>query len=129
MPGNPAAPPGCPLRDCGHDGIQLWGLGCGRQPALAYEDVLYDVRTPRTDIRSGGYGFAEVEGIVRACTGYLNAVTYNSTGIDRSAVPRGVLNIWGEKWVSRIPSATDCEVNADDQASIESGVNCCDGEE
>lgn len=64
--------------------------------AFTYEDILYDVRTPRTDIRSGGYGFAEVEGIVRACTGYLNAITYNSTGIDRSSVPRGVLNIWGE---------------------------------
>jgi len=34
LSGNPAAPPGCPLEDCGHDGIQIRGLGCGHRPAL-----------------------------------------------------------------------------------------------
>ena len=32
---NPAAPPGCPLKDCGHDGMQIWSLGCGHGPALS----------------------------------------------------------------------------------------------
>ncbi len=35
-PGNPAAPPGCPLGNCGHDEMQIWSLGCGRRPALSH---------------------------------------------------------------------------------------------
>ena len=35
-PGNPAAPPGCPLGNCGHDEMQIWSLGCGPRPALNY---------------------------------------------------------------------------------------------
>lgn len=63
---------------------------------FSFDDLIYEVRTPRTDLRSGGYGYAETEGIVRAITGYVNAVTYNEGGISRSSLPRGVLNIFGE---------------------------------
>ena len=34
LSGNLAAPPGCRLGDCRHDGVPIWSLGCGRQPAL-----------------------------------------------------------------------------------------------
>lgn len=63
---------------------------------FGFDDLLYHVRTPRTDLRSGGYGYAEVEGIVKAVTGYINAVTYNEGGISRSSLPRGVMTVFGE---------------------------------
>lgn len=64
--------------------------------SFTFDDILYDVRTPRTDLRAGGYGYAETEGIVRAITGYLDSFTYNSAGISRSTVPRGLLTVFGE---------------------------------
>jgi hypothetical protein len=63
---------------------------------FGYDDILYPIRTPSTNMRSGGYGCAESEGIIRAMTGYLNACTYNAAGIDRSAVPRGILTLFGQ---------------------------------
>jgi len=53
------------------------------------------VRNPRTDIWTCGYGYAEPEMIVRAATAYLNAVTYNAAGLDRNAIPRGILTLFG----------------------------------
>ncbi len=64
--------------------------------AFTFDDILYEIRTPRTDLRAGGYGNAETEGIVRAITGYLDSITYNSAGISRSHVPRGILTVFGE---------------------------------
>jgi hypothetical protein len=39
-------PPGCPLKDCGHDGIQVWSLGCGHQPALCLVEGCSQRREP-----------------------------------------------------------------------------------
>lgn len=58
--------------------------------AFGYQDIIYETRNARTDIYSGGYGFAETEMVLRAATGYLNTVTYNLAGLDRNAMPRGV---------------------------------------
>jgi hypothetical protein len=49
--------------------------------AFTYDDLLYPVRTPRTDLRAGGYGYAEPEGVIRAITGYINVMTYNLSGL------------------------------------------------
>ncbi|MEO8135287.1 MAG: hypothetical protein ABI831_15045 [Betaproteobacteria bacterium] len=67
-------------------------------PQLAFEqrDFLYEIRNPRTDIRSGGYGFAESEILLAVVTGYLNTVASNLAGIDRNTLPRGIMTMIGK---------------------------------
>jgi hypothetical protein len=64
--------------------------------AYGYDDLLYPIRNPRTELFAGGYGYAEPEMIIRAMTNYLNAVNYNAAGLDRNAIPRGILTLFGE---------------------------------
>ncbi len=73
--------------------------------AFTYNDLLYEIRNPSTDIRSGGYGIAETENFIRAVTAYLNACMYNASGIDRSAVPRGLLLLYGKFDVPQLTAA------------------------
>lgn len=61
-----------------------------------HADLLYPVRNPRSDLHVGGYGYAEPEMVIRALTGYLNAIAYNSAGLDRNSMPRGMLTLTGE---------------------------------
>jgi len=61
-----------------------------------YDHILYPVRNPRSDLYAGGYGYGEPEMIIRAATAYLNAVTYNAAGLDRNAIPRGILTLFGK---------------------------------
>jgi hypothetical protein len=63
---------------------------------FSYGDLIYETRNERTDIYSGGYGFSEKEMALRAVTGYLNAVAFNTSGIDRNSTPRGILTFFGE---------------------------------
>lgn len=63
---------------------------------FGYPDLIYKIRNPRSDLYAGGYGFSEPEMIIRAATNYINAVTYNAAGLDRNAIPRGILTIFGE---------------------------------
>lgn len=74
--------------------VQVWD-GTPRV-AFGYRDILYEVRNPRTDLAAGGYGLAESEIVIRAITAYLNAVTFNMAGIDRSSMPRGILQLTGK---------------------------------
>jgi len=64
--------------------------------AFTYEDLIYEIRNPRTALSAGGYGLSETEVVFRALAQYLNALTYNAAGIDRSAIPRGVMTLVGE---------------------------------
>lgn len=64
--------------------------------AYGYRDILYEIRNPRTDLIVGGYGMGEAECVVRAMTGYMNAVTYNMAGIDRNSLPRGFVTLIGK---------------------------------
>lgn len=64
--------------------------------AYGYPDILYPVRNPRADIWAGGYGLAELECMIRALTAYINAVTYNASGLDRNSTPRGILTLFGK---------------------------------
>ena len=63
---------------------------------FGYDDLIYRIRNPRADINIGGYGYAEPEMVIRGLTAYLNAVTYNASGLDRNAMPRGMLTLFGE---------------------------------
>jgi len=63
--------------------------------AYSYDDLIYVPRNPRTDVIAGGYGLAETELLIRVVTGFLNAFTYNTKFFDSNAMPRGVLNLFG----------------------------------
>lgn len=63
--------------------------------AYTYDDLIYVPRNPRTDVVAGGYGLAETELLVRVVTGFLNAFTYNTKYFDSNAIPKGVLNLYG----------------------------------
>ena len=63
--------------------------------AYTYDDLIYVPRNPRTDVIAGGYGLAETELLIRVVTGFLNAFTYNTKFFDSNAIPKGVLNLYG----------------------------------
>jgi hypothetical protein len=63
--------------------------------AYTFDDLVYEVRNPRTDIRACGYGYGEPEMLIRVVTYLLNAMTYNGAFFDKNAIPRGFLSIYG----------------------------------
>lgn len=63
--------------------------------AYTFDDLIYEPRNPRSDVRACGYGLAEPELLVRVVTGFLNAMTYNLKGFDSNAIPRGILHLTG----------------------------------
>jgi hypothetical protein len=63
--------------------------------AYTFEDLIYEPRNPRSDVRACGYGVAETELLIRVVTGFLNAMTYNIKGFDSNAIPKGILHLSG----------------------------------
>lgn len=63
--------------------------------AYTFEDLIYEPRNPRSDVRVCGYGLPETELLVRVVTGFLNAMTYNIKGFDQNAIPKGMLHLTG----------------------------------
>ena len=63
--------------------------------AYTHDQLIYEVRNPRADVRLGGYGMGEPELMVRVVTGFLNAMTYNIKGFDENAIPKGMLHLSG----------------------------------
>ncbi len=59
------------------------------------DELIYATMNPRSDVLHSGYGYAPPEMIVKVITGYLNAMTYNLKGFDSNAIPKGLLNIYG----------------------------------
>jgi len=59
-------------------------------------DLVYEVRNPRTDLWIQGYGYAEVEQVIRCLTGFLHAIDLNIRGFTDNSFPKGVLNLVGE---------------------------------
>lgn len=59
------------------------------------QELVYSVMNPRSDVLHSGYGYAPPEMIVKIVTGYLNAMTYNLKGFDSNAIPKGLLNLYG----------------------------------
>lgn len=93
---------GATIRLCAEDGYQgddeIFALQVvqGRiRTAYTYDDLIYEPRNPRTDVRLAGYGLSEAELLVRVVTGFLNAMTYNIRGFDENAIPRGLLHLSG----------------------------------
>jgi hypothetical protein len=93
---------GATIRLCSEEGYEgddeIFALQVvqGRiRTAYTYDDLVYEVRNPRTDVTACGYGLAEVEMLVRVVTYFLNAMTYNGSFFDKNAIPRGILQIYG----------------------------------
>lgn len=63
--------------------------------AYTFEDLIYEPRNPRSDVRACGYGLPETELLIRVVTGFLNAMTYNIKGFDQNAIPKGMLHLSG----------------------------------
>lgn len=63
--------------------------------AYTYDQLVYEVRNPRSDVRLAGYGLGETETLIRVVTGFLNAMTYNIDSFDKNAIPKGMLHLTG----------------------------------
>lgn len=59
------------------------------------KDLIFHVRNPRSDIRTYGYGFSELEMMVDTITGLLNGFTHNSNFFSHGTTAKGVLAIHG----------------------------------
>jgi len=93
---------GATIRLCSEEGYQgedeifaLQVIQGQIRSAYTYDDLIYVPRNPRTDVIAGGYGLAETELLIRVVTGFLNAFTYNTKFFDSNAIPKGVLNLYG----------------------------------
>lgn len=60
-----------------------------------YEQLIYEVRNPRTDVTACGYGYSETEMLIRIVTYMLNTLTYNASFFDKNSIPRGFMNLFG----------------------------------
>jgi len=93
---------GSTIRLCTEQGYkgddEIWALQLVQgqiRSAYTYDDLIYVPRNPRTDVLSGGYGMAETELLIQTVTGFLNAVSYNTKFFDSNAMPKGILNLYG----------------------------------
>ncbi len=64
--------------------------------AYTQDQLIYEVRNPRSDVRLAGYGLGEPELLIRVVTGILNAMSYNIAGFDNNAIPKGLLHLSGD---------------------------------
>lgn len=63
--------------------------------AYTYDQLIYEVRNPRTDVTACGYGYSETEMLIRVVTYLLNTLNYNASFFDKNSIPRGILNLYG----------------------------------
>ena len=96
------APDGATIRLCteqgyeGDDSIKaIQVIDSAPYTAYGYDDLLYDVRNPRTDLIVNGYGYAESEMVLRMLTAWLSSFEFNRAGMDRNAIPRKILAMTG----------------------------------
>lgn len=62
---------------------------------FSVSEMVFGIRNPRTDVRSGGYGFSELEMLITTITAHLNAEEFNRKIFEQGATPKGILNIKG----------------------------------
>lgn len=66
-----------------------------KRTEYTYDNLIYEPRNPRSDVRLAGYGLSETELLIRVVTGFLNAMTLNIKGFSDNAIPRGILHLSG----------------------------------
>ena len=59
------------------------------------DELAFCVRNPRSGIRTKGYGFSEIESLVREITGFLWSMDYNRRFFTQGSATRGILNFKG----------------------------------
>lgn len=59
-------------------------------------EMAFGVRNPRTDLRSYGYGFSEIEMLITTITSHMNAETYNRKFFTQGSTIKGVLAFEGQ---------------------------------
>jgi hypothetical protein len=85
----------------GHDEIQaVQVIDNNPYTAYTFDQLIYEVRNPRSDLRVNGYGYAEPEMFVRVLTAWINSFEYNRAGLDKNAIPRKILALFGD-WEQR----------------------------
>jgi hypothetical protein len=94
---------GATIRLCSEDGYQgddeifaVQTLNSRIVTAYTHDDLIYEPRNPRSDVRLAGYGLGETELLIRVVTGFLNAMTHNIRGFDENSIPRGLLHLSGD---------------------------------
>lgn len=91
------------IRLCTEEGYEGDDRICAVQvindtPWVAYtlDDIIYEIRNPRTDLWVHGYGQSETEQCLKFWTAFLNTFNFNDAGMNRNSVPRGLLTLFGE---------------------------------
>jgi len=59
------------------------------------EELCFGVRNPRSDIRTNGYGFSEMEMLINTVTATLWAFEYNKRAFSQGSMVNGVMNFKG----------------------------------
>lgn len=57
----------------------------------AYEQLIYGIRNPQTDVKLNGYGMSELEYLFRVITTILNAERFNFSTLSQGGVNKGLL--------------------------------------
>ena len=95
--------------------VQVWQGSIVR--AYNYSELAFCVANPRTDIKSNGYGYSEIEQLINVITSQLWAEEYNRNFFKQGAAPKGLLNIRGDniapeqleafkrQWISNVAGA------------------------
>lgn len=60
------------------------------------EEMIFAIRNPRTDIKSLGYGFSELETLIRTVSSIVNTEKYNSGQLLQGGTQKGVLVVRGD---------------------------------
>lgn len=68
-------------------------------------EMIFGVRNPRTDLEVSGYGYSELEMLVRVLTAWLNGFDYNLRFFSQGAAIPGILNLKGEQANEKIMRA------------------------
>lgn len=81
----------------GSDKISFVQLVHGQIRNLYSRDELaFGVRNPRTDIRVYGYGYSELEQLIRTITAAIFAEEYNIRNFSQGSSPKGILSFKGD---------------------------------
>ena len=60
---------------------------------FTYDELAFEVRNPRTDVKHQPYGYSEIEVVIREITSFLDSIDYNSRFFRQGGMTKGILNI------------------------------------
>lgn len=69
-----------------------------------YDQLIFGIRNPQSDMKYAGYGMSELETLVRIVTGILNTERYNIGQMAQGGTSKGILVVKGEADRSQVDS-------------------------